>query len=68
MNQDDQTQALIKFRLPQEQHDLIRLASASRRRSMAAFARATLVQEAIRIAAEIALPDAATASATTHED
>lgn len=68
MNQDDQTRPLIKFTLPQEQHDLIRLASASRRLSMAAFARATLVREATRVTREITLPDAEITSASAKDD
>ena len=51
MSTTDQTKPLIKFAVQQDQHDLIRLAGALRRTSMAEFARASVLQEAQRITA-----------------
>lgn len=53
MSTSDQAKPLIKFAVQQEQHDLIRLAGALRRTSMAEFARASVLQVAQRITAGI---------------
>lgn len=52
----EQARPLIKFTVPQHDHDLIRLAGAVQRTSMAQFVRATVIAEAKRVTANIKLP------------
>ena len=48
---------LIKFRVSGEEQDIIRLAAALNRTSMAEFARVVVMQEARRLTEGISLPD-----------
>jgi len=53
MERNEQSNRLIKFRVRQDQHDLIRLAGALQRSSMAAFARLVVMKEAERVTSEM---------------
>jgi uncharacterized protein (DUF1778 family) len=56
MTTDEKSRPLIKFAVPQQEHDLIRLAGALQRTSMAQFVRTTVIAEAKRVTADIKLP------------
>ena len=56
MNEAGQTKRLIKFLVNQDEHDVIRLAGAVRRTSMADFARLIVLEEAKRVTSEMRLP------------
>jgi len=53
MERNEQSNRLIKFRVRQDQHDLIRLAGALSRSSMAEFARLVVMKEVERVASEM---------------
>ena len=57
MNEAGQTKRLIKFLVNQDEHDVIRLAEAVRRTSMADFARLIVLEEAKRVTSEMRLPN-----------
>ena len=57
MSKANESKRLIKFLVNQHEHDLIRIAGALRRTSMADFARLIVVREAQEVASTVKLPE-----------
>ena len=52
MNGESETKRLVKFHVDERQHDMIRLAGALQKTSMAGFARIAVIEQAKQVTAD----------------